>query len=112
MSGAAEWKRRVLLVGGHLDGRWVDLPESEVSFRTAKPTDFTDWLKHDERPEVPLPEFAVVDYRLERVPVAIRTANAVLWIGVVSDLFGPERDLAIVRALFQRDVAQLFQEAP
>lgn len=110
MSGVAEWQRRVLLVGGHLDGRWVDLPEGEVSFRTAKPTDFTKRLKQDERPEVPLPEF--VDYRLERVPVAIRTANAVLWIGVVSDMSGPERDLAIVRALFQRDVAQLFGEMP
>lgn len=107
-------QRRVLLVGGHLDGQWVDIPRSEVNYRIPKPMDLTaEWrLKQGNQDDVSLPMPEFVDYRLERMPIAIRTANAVLWIGVASDLFGPERDKAVVRALFQRDVAQLFREAP
>lgn len=107
-------QRRVLLVGGHLDGQWVDIPQPEFTYRVPKPMDLgvEAWLKQGAQDDISLPMPEFVDYRLERMPIAIRTANAVLWIGVASDLFGPERDKAVVRALFQRDVAQLFREAP
>ena len=96
--------RRVLLVGAHLDGHWVDVP-SMYSYDVPQPLELQ--LVADPVPvRIPVPDF--VRYRLERVPIAIRTARADLWIGVVSDLRGPERDQAIVRALFQRDVAQMF----
>jgi hypothetical protein len=107
-------QRRILLIGGHLDGRWVDVPKPEFTYRAPKPMhlDVAAWLKQGAQADVSVPMLEFVEYRLERMPIAIRTANAVVWIGVASDLFGPERDRAIVRALFQRDVAQLFQEAP
>lgn len=100
--------RRVLLVGAHLDGQWVDVEAGAYSYRVHKPME----LESPADPKhvaIPLPEF--VDYRLERVPIAIRTARAEVWIGVAAGLRNRERDQAIIRALFQRDVAHLFQEA-
>ncbi|MFM9616873.1 hypothetical protein ACKI14_02785 [Streptomyces turgidiscabies] len=100
--------RRVLLVGAHLDGQWVDVREGAFSHRVHKPMEI-EFSTDPKQTTIPVPEF--VDYHLERVPIAIRTARADVWIGVAQDLRGLERDQAIVRALFQRDIAQLFQES-
>lgn len=114
MSGGGAQSRRVLLVGAHLDGTWIDVPEREFTYRAPKPIllGAPTWLDQDDHANVavPVPEF--VEYRLEPLSIAIRTANAVVWIGVDSELFGAERDLAVIRALFQRDVAQLFRGSP
>lgn len=106
MSGE-EQRRRVLLVGSHLDGQWVDSQEGASSYRAYRPFKF-EFPADPKQTTIPAPEF--VDYRLERVPIAMRSAHAVVWIGISSDLVPGERDLAIVRALFQRDVVQLFRE--
>lgn len=103
--------RRVLLIGEHLDGHWVDVPTSAYTQRAAKPF----WVKDAALAQtsgdtcIPFPEY--VDYRIERMPIAIRSARADIWIGIASTLHGPDRDLAIVRAIFQRDVAQQFKES-
>ncbi|MEV0220913.1 hypothetical protein [Streptomyces sp. NPDC050704] len=114
MSGKTAQSRRVLLIGAHLDGTWVELPEHEHAYRVAKPfrIDVAAWAKQVEQHDVGIPLPDVVEYRIERIPIAINTASAVVWIGVASGLFGLELDRAVVRALFQRDVAQLFREAP
>ncbi|MHC3474660.1 hypothetical protein ACYF6T_39025 [Streptomyces sp. 7R007] len=91
---------RVLLCGGHLDGQWVDVPEGASTYRTMKPQPLQ--LSPDPEPTVPLPD--VVEYRLEPMPIRIRHAGGRLWVGTLG--YGPDRDEAIVRALFQRDVAQ------
>jgi hypothetical protein len=108
MPDAARTVRRVLLIGAHLDGQWVDMSGNAISYRVPQPMEL-QLLADPDPVQVPLPEF--VDYRLERFPIAIRSARADVWIGVVAELRGQERDLAIVRALFQRDVAQLFRES-
>lgn len=104
-----EPSRRVLLAGGHLDGQWVDVAEAAYSYRVLKPMELRFFGDPDPA-KVPMPEF--VDYRLERISIAIRTARADLWIGVADELHSPERDQAIIRVLFQRDVALSFQESP
>lgn len=103
--------RRVLLIGGHLDGQWVDVDPSEITHRVLKPMvlDFRHLPPEAAGAGIPMPEF--VDYRIERMPIAIRAAHADIWIGTVMDLHGHERDLATARAIFQRDVASLFKEA-
>lgn len=99
--------RRVLLIGAHLDGQWANVQAGAYTYRVPKPVDFS-FPADPKLTDLSMPE--IVDYRLERLPIAIRSVRAELWVGVASGLFGPERDRAIVRALFQRDVAQLFRE--
>ena len=100
----------VLLIGGHLDGQWVDVPIDERHYRALKPSRITMTTGfHADDLGIPVPE--LVDYRLERMPIRIRDVEADLWIATPSTLYGPERDLAVVRAIFQRDVAQQFKEA-
>jgi len=93
--------KRVLLCGGHLDGRWVDAPEGAHIHRAVKPQSFT--LAELDPELVVFPD--VVEYELEPLPIKIRSAGGGrLWVGAIG--FGPERDETILRALFQRDVAQ------
>lgn len=92
---------RVLLCGGHLDGQWVDVPEGVRSYMAMKPQPVT-FVEPDSALTVPLPD--PVEYHLEPMPIQIRYAGGRLWVGTIG--YGPERDEAIVRALFQRDVAQ------
>lgn len=103
-------QRRILLIGGHLDGQWADVDAHAITHRALKPITITyqQVTQPADDVSVPMPEF--VDYRIERMPIAIRAARADIWIGTAHDLHGPERDLAIVRAIFQRDVAALFKE--
>lgn len=97
----AEAKRiRVLLCGGPFDGRWVDVPEGVSTYRAMKAQPLS--LIPSAEPTVPLP--AVVEYQLEPMPIRIRHAGGRLWVGTLGQ--GPDRDETIVRALFQRDVAQ------
>ncbi|MGW1498959.1 hypothetical protein ACWCQW_10375 [Streptomyces mirabilis] len=91
--------KRVLLCGGHLDGQWVEVPASEHTVRALKPQRITFVSEPDT--SFPLPD--VVEYRLEPLPIGIGEAGGRLWIGALG--WGWERDKAIVRALFQRDVA-------
>jgi hypothetical protein len=93
---------RVLLCGGHLDGQWVDVPEGVSAYRSMKPQPLSYIREPDTELTVPLPD--VVEYRLEPMPIQIRHAGGRLWIGTIG--WGLERDEAIVRALFQRDVTQ------
>lgn len=104
--------RRVLLIGEHLDGQWIDVEPNEPGRRAMKPMplDFKNLSPDAAGAGIPLPE--VVDYRFECMPISIRSARADIWIGVASTLYGPDRDLAIVRAIFQRDIAQHFEERP
>ena len=104
--------RSVLLICGHLDGQWVNVPRRERCFRAPKPMrlDIAAWLKADYEPNIPILE--IVDYRIEPMPIRIRDAGGELWIGTPIDLYGRERDEAIVRAIFQRDVAQRILAAP
>lgn len=92
--------RRVLLCGGHLEGQWVDVPEGESTYRAVKPMQIA--LIPEPDLSIPVPEFD--EYRLEPLPIQIRHAGGRLWVGALG--WGRERDEAIVRALFQRDVAQ------
>lgn len=102
-------QRRVLLVGGHLDGQWVDVDQRERTHRVFKPMalDYKTLTRQAGDVSIPVPEY--VDYRIERMPIAIRDARADIWIGTAFDLYGPRLDRAIARALFQRDVAALFK---
>ncbi|MFE2469752.1 hypothetical protein [Streptomyces mirabilis] len=93
--------KRVLLCGGHLDGQWVEVPASEHTFRAPKPQPLTFFSEPDTALAVPLPD--VAEYRLEPLPIGIGEAGGRLWIGALG--WGWDRDEAIVRALFQRDVA-------
>jgi hypothetical protein len=103
--------RHVLLVGEHLDGHWIDAPAGASAHRVMKPMTLDFNQLHREEAGVGFPVSEFVDYRIERMPIAIRSAQADVWIGVASTLYGPDRDLAIVHAIFQRDVAQQFKEA-
>lgn len=99
----------VLLIGGHLDGQWADVPARDRRHRVMKPMRIHAVSLIDTNDtSIPVPE--LVDYVLERIPIRIRDAAADLWIATPTTLHGPERDLAIVRAIFQRDVAQQFKE--
>ncbi|MET9081417.1 hypothetical protein ABZX77_05850 [Streptomyces sp. NPDC004237] len=95
-----ERRIHVLLCGGHLDGQWVDVAEGVSAYRAMKPQPLQ--LSPDPELTVPLPD--VVEYRLEPMPIQIRHAGGRLWVGTLGHGLG--RDEAIVRALFQRDVAQ------
>lgn len=103
-------QRRVLLIGGHVDGQWADVDPNAITHRVMKPLwNMDDALQDASDVTIPMPEF--VDYRIERMPIAIHAARADIWIGTLIGLRPPERDLAIVRAIFQRDVAAHFKEA-
>lgn len=111
MTEARPNTRPVLLIGEHLNGHWIDVAEDAHSHRVHKPMplDCRNLPHTAAGAGIPLPEF--VDYRIEPIPIAIRSARADIWIGVATTLYGPDRDLAIVHALFQRDIAQRFKEA-
>ena len=91
--------KRVLLCGGHLDGQWVDVPDSEHVHRVLKPQPIT-FADPEAPPTLVLP---VDEYRLEPLPIKIRGAGGQFWVGAIG--YGPERDEAILRGLLQRDVA-------
>ncbi|MFJ2004771.1 hypothetical protein [Streptomyces chartreusis] len=91
---------RVLLCGGHLDGRWVDVPEGVSTYRAIVPAPIQ--LSSEVEVTVDLPDF--IEYRLEPMPIQIRSAGGRLWVGTLG--YGIKRDEDIVFALFQRDVAQ------
>lgn len=95
--------RRVLLCGEFMDGQWVDVRADTYTFRAAKPQtlDLNQWIESSDVLDVPMPE--VVEYRLEPLPIRIRTAGGELWVGVAG--YGPQADEAIMRAILQRDVA-------
>lgn len=103
---AEETTRRVLLCGGHMDGRWITLPVREHSVVTALPgrIDYAGALS-DTQERVP-PGFERVEYRVELLPLTIRSSACRVYIGLPSNLYGAARDEAVIRAIFQRDVAQ------
>ncbi|MGW4889620.1 hypothetical protein [Streptomyces murinus] len=94
--------RRVLLCGGHLDGQWVDVAPGVSIYRSLKPQPLYPIPEPGTELHVPVPD--VAEYRLESLPIQIRHAGGRLCVGALG--WGRERDEAIVRALFQRDVAQ------
>lgn len=103
--------RRVLLIGGHLDGQWADTAPNAITYRVMRPLTGEYWQLDPKAAGAGIPMPEEVNYRIERMPVAIGHARADIWIGILLELRGPERDLVIVRTLFQRDVAALFKEA-
>lgn len=96
--------RRVLLCGGHMDGKWVDVPEGDRRVRALKPeAGPLRVVDPAELMRVPFPE--VEEYQLEPLPIAIRSAGGgQLWVGACG--YGRERDEAILRGILQRDVAE------
>lgn len=103
---AEETTRRVLLCGGHMDGRWITLPTREHSVVTAVPQqiDYAQALADPAEPTAP--DFERVEYRVELLPLTIRGSSCRVYIGLPTNLHGVARDEAVVRAIFQRDVAQ------
>lgn len=97
----SEKTRRVLLCGGHLDGRWVDVPTGQRTVRALKRQDVTVVLRE---PDLSV-DLDFEEYYLEPMPIKIRSAGGgPLWVGSIG--YGPDRDEAILRGLLQRDVAQ------
>ena len=95
--------RRVLLCGGYLDGRWVDVPEGSYVYRVPPaPVRFTHVSEPEADLHVPIDDF--VEYLLRPFELRIGEAGGRLWIGVCDWDF--DRDRAVLRALLQRDVAQ------
>jgi hypothetical protein len=101
-----EKTRRVLLCGGHMDGQWVTMPAREYTFRAVRPQPLglPSVLAGGDDAFDPLP-LDVAEWHLDQLGFSMRT-DARLWIGVLTTLYGRHRDEAILRAIFQRDVAQ------
>lgn len=95
--------KRVLLCGGHLDGEWIDVPDGLRTYRVLKHAPIT-LVSTDAPPDLSDSQLEVV-YELEPMPIRIYGAGGgPLWVGAVG--WGPGSAEAILRALFQRDVAQ------
>lgn len=83
----------VLFVGGAADGRWIAVPANAGLFRVPVPA----------RPTTDLagPSFEVHDYHVDRFMVFGRTVR----VAMLSSLGSADREDAVIKALFQRDVA-------
>lgn len=107
--------RRVLCIGGPLDGKWRSTEEKGHQLRVLKPVDLklTEVLRADETDlSVPLPQYDI--YLLERIALY----GEGIWVGLHRDTMyemdrnppirGGWRDAhttMILRAILQRDVA-------
>lgn len=88
--------RRVLFVGGVADGQWHEISAEHSYYRfplPLGPVGVTEPQAYD--------ALRTHDYRIERV--VILTGRCV-WVAVF-DIHGADREVAVIRALFQRDVA-------
>jgi hypothetical protein len=91
--------KRVLLIGGVADGRWVEAGDHDTRVLMPKPTDIGAYFGDPSSVMDPF-EFEEA-YRILRIPVSTWR----VWVGIAGSVKQDE-DRLIVRALFQRDVAK------
>lgn len=97
--------KRVLLVGGSRHGEWVQVEDNAWTFRVMREEPF---------PRVYDPESIEVQfeqdvYHLEKTPIDMQGVRAVIPTMILSGLYGTEKALKVIQAIFQRDVAEMFK---
>lgn len=97
--------KRVLLVGGQRHGEWVQVEDNAWTFRVMR-ENRPIWDYNPESVEVPFEQDV---YHLEKVPIDFQGVRAVIPTMILSGLFGTEKSLKVIQAIFQRDIAELFR---
>jgi hypothetical protein len=91
-------KREILLCGGPHRGEWVEVPIHSSSYYAAKFAQPRMSLLSDGPPEM-----AMESHRYDIQPITTGDRQ-VVWVGIHQDVNPSQRERAIARELFQRDV--------
>lgn len=93
--------KRVLMIGGPLDGKWIGVPRSEHSIMIPDPesikVSFSDVLENE-----PPPQIKTILYYV--YPVGLFLGLQV-WVGMQDRFDSRESQEVILKAILQRDVA-------
>lgn len=97
---------KTLFVGGSKHGQWGDIPSNTFAWKVLAPA--TTWTPDGDSGVLPDP---TETYWIDKVPIEINDLRCVVRTAVWTGLpRGIDKTRAVVSAIFQRDIAEMFSE--